>query len=154
MIFLQSKIQTIYEYINKIYINSNNKHMDKKVNKKKISKRDVIYLVLSGILIGVLNGFFGGGGGMICVPAIKKIMEMKDKNAHATTVFIMSIISIPSLIIYITNFGVNFQNTIPVIIGVVIGGWLGAKLLSVIKNDILNLIFIILMIGAGIKMLF
>lgn len=128
--------------------------MDKKVKEKKILKRDVIYLVLSGILIGVLNGFFGGGGGMICVPTIKKIMDMPDKNAHATTVFIMSIISIPSMIVYITNFGINFQNTIPIVIGVVVGGMLGAKLLSIIKNDILNLIFIILMVGVGIKMLF
>ncbi len=128
--------------------------MAENVNEKKTTKKSVFFLILGGVLIGVLNGFFGGGGGMLCVPLIKKIMDLKDKNSHATTVLIMSVISIPSLIVYITSFGLDFKTALPIVVGVVLGGLLGAKLLSVLKNNVINLIFILLMIAVGIKMLF
>ncbi len=150
MIFLQSKIQTISRLLNKYYNISNNKSMDKLKN----SKIKIFFLVLSGILIGILNGFFGGGGGMICVPLIKKIMNMEDKSAHATTVMIMAITSIPSTIVYILNFGVELTKVVPISLGVLVGGLVGAKVLSMLKNDIINLIFIFVMIAVGIKMYF
>lgn len=124
------------------------------MDKNKISKIKIFFLVLSGVLIGVLNGFFGGGGGMVCVPLIKKIMNMEDKKSHATTVMVMALISIPSVIVYILNFGVDFLKTTPITFGVVVGGMVGAKVLSALKNDTINLIFILLMIAVGIKMYF
>ena len=124
------------------------------MDKSKNSKIKIFYLVLSGILIGVLNGFFGGGGGMMCVPLLKKITKMEDKKVHATTVLIMSIISIPSVIVYVLNFGIDIVKTVPISLGVMVGGVVGAKLLSMLKNDVISLIFILLMIAVGIKMYF
>ena len=34
----------------------------------KISKKQVLILIGIGSVIGLVNGFFGGGGGMLCVP--------------------------------------------------------------------------------------
>ncbi len=117
-------------------------------------KKQIFLLSLSGIFIGVLNGLFGGGGGMICVPLFKKIMKADDKTSHATTVFIMALMSIPSMIIYITNFGTDVLQAVLVSVGVLLGGLLGAKLLNKLNNNVINIIFIILMFGVGIKMLF
>ena len=37
--------------------------------------KDKFKLILSGLTIGIVNGFFGGGGGMICVPLLEKILK-------------------------------------------------------------------------------
>ena len=39
--------------------------------------KDKFKLILSGLTIGIVNGFFGGGGGMICVPLLEKILTQK-----------------------------------------------------------------------------
>ena len=124
------------------------------MDKIKISKIKIFYIVLSGILIGFLNGLFGGGGGMICVPLIKKITNFEDKKVHATTVMIMALISIPSTMVYALNFGVDLTKAVPITLGVLFGGLVGAKILVKLKNDVINLIFILLMIAVGIKMYF
>ena len=42
----------------------------------------------TGILIGLLNGLFGAGGGIVAVTAFEK-MGMPDKSSHATAVAVM-----------------------------------------------------------------
>ena len=119
-------------------------------------KRDtkLTLFLLSSIAIGIINGIFGGGGGMLCVPILKLLLGLEDKEAHATTVLIMAIISVPTLIIYITTLPLNLLNAILVTIGVVIGGFVGSKLLKKLSNNTINIAFIILMFLASLKMLF
>lgn len=113
------------------------------------------YLFLfSSIFVGIINGLFGGGGGMLCVPFLKLFLNLEDKKAHATAVLIMAIISIPTLIVYITTISFNFSQTLFLTIGVLIGGLVGAKLLKNMNNQTINIMFIIIMIVAGVKMLF
>ena len=70
------------------------------------------------------------------------------------TVMIMALISIPSTIVYALNFGVDLTKAVPITLGVLFGGLVGAKILVKLKNDVINLIFILLMIAVGIKMYF
>lgn len=119
---------------------------------KKNSK--LALFLLSSIVIGIINGIFGGGGGMLCVPILKIFLDLEDKEAHATTVLIMAIISVPTLIIYITTLPVNWGNTTLVTLGVVVGGFVGSKLLKKLSNNTINIAFIILMFLASFKMLF
>ena len=110
--------------------------------------------ILSSIFVGIINGLFGGGGGMLCVPILKFFLDLEDKEAHATAVFIMAIISIPTLIVYITSISFNFFQTFSLTIGVLVGGLIGAKLLKTLNNKTINILFIAVMIIAGVKMLF
>lgn len=91
---------------------------------------------------------------MLCVPILKLLLNLEDKEAHATTVLIMAIISVPTLIIYITTLQLNLLHAIFVTIGVIIGGFIGTKLLKKLSNDSINVAFIILMFLASLKMLF
>ena len=117
-------------------------------------KKQFLIVSLCGVAIGVLNGLFGGGGGMLCVPALNKLLGLNQKQSHATAIFIMLPISITSTIVYITTTPFNFIKYIWLILGVVVGGLIGGKLLSKVKNDTINLVFAIVMLAAGIKMLF
>lgn len=119
-----------------------------------MDKKQFFLVAFCGVAIGVLNGLFGGGGGMICVPALTKILKLDPKTAHATAIFVMLPISITSSIVYITTMSFDFIKYVWLIVGVLLGGVIGAKLLSKAKNNIITLIFAIIMLAAGIRMLF
>ena len=53
---------------------------------KKLLKK-VMVVVFSGA-VGFVNGFFGGGGGMLLVPLLEKAMKCPVKKSHATAIAI------------------------------------------------------------------
>ena len=114
----------------------------------------VILFLLSAVVVGFINGIFGGGGGMLCVPLLKMFLGLDDKKAHASAVLVMAIISIPTLIIYITTIQISWISAIFLSLGVLFGGLIGGALLKKLKNDVINIIFIIIMFVAGFKMIF
>ena len=107
-----------------------------------------------GISAGLINGFFGGGGGMIIVPVFTMLLKMENKKAHATAVLTILPVSIVGAITYAMQKGFDFSSGIPVIVGEVLGGLLGAFLLKKIPNKAVGIIFIAVMLFAGVKMLF
>ncbi len=117
---------------------------------KKVKK---LYVLIFGALIGVINGFFGGGGGMVVVPLLTKLYKMEQKKAQATALFVILPISLVSTIVYLCFNSISFKTGWPVIVGIVAGGVVGAKLLNKLKNRVVQGIFIAFMILGGIGML-
>lgn len=109
--------------------------------------------ILFGGLIGVANGFFGGGGGMIAVPILLSLLDGDEKKAHASAIFVMLPISIASAIIYITTKQAEFGASWWTILGLTIGGVIGAWLLPKLKNKYIKWVFVVLMFASGIYML-
>ena len=140
--------------------------MKKLKNKKKLLKNycnqnnvknnssNIFLLIALGLLIGFINGFFGGGGGMICVPILFYVLRLPDKNAHATTILIMLPLSIASFVIYLIKGSIVLNYAVTISIGFVIGGILGAFLLNKINNVVLQFVFAFIIILGGIKLIF
>ena len=120
----------------------------------KSKKAKIIISLLGGIFVGFLNGFFGGGGGMVVVPILIFLLGLKEKQAHATAIFCILPLSITSSIIYITQGEFQFYNLGFVSIGVIVGGIIGSLVLKKINNKALRIIFALIMIIAGIKIMF
>ena len=110
-------------------------------------------IFLFGALVGCINGFFGGGGGMIVVPLLNKLFDMEQKKAQATALFVILPISVISTIVYLTHNSISFQTGWPVIVGIVGGGVIGATLLNKLKNNVVKYIFIFFMLLGGVGML-
>ena len=107
------------------------------IEKKNKKKRAYdILLAISGFFVGIFNGLFGGGGGMVVVPA-----------------FTILPLSVVSAIVYIAGGNFDFGIGLNVTAGVIIGGVIGAVLLKKISNGLLSLAFYGIMIAAGVKML-
>lgn len=125
------------------------------INKKEKKQQcQRIFAILAGCLAGLINGIFGGGGGMIIVPTLVLLLKYNPQNAHATAILIILPISIISTLFY-AYFGVfDLGVTLPVSIGVIAGGVIGAFLLSKLSNKWLIIIFSVVMAVAGAKMLF
>lgn len=119
-----------------------------------MKKAKLWQIFLFGALIGVINGFFGGGGGMIVVPLLNKMFKMEQKKAQATALFVILPISLVSTIVYLVNNSIDFGQGWPVIVGIVLGGIIGAKLLNKLNNKAIKGIFIFFMFAGGIGMLF
>lgn len=109
--------------------------------------------VLAGLLTGAANGLFGGGGGMVAVPLMKNMLGYSEKRSHATAILIIAPICAASAIIYIINGFFSASVVIPAAIGSVAGGLLGAELLDKLPEFIVNAVFIIVMLAAGIRLL-
>ena len=120
------------------------------MKKNKTYPKWFFYLLCVGV--GLINGFFGGGGGMLCVPLIEKGLNVPSKKAHATTIAVILPLSIVSSVVYIMNNTIDIFKLSIITLGVVLGGILGAFLLKKLNNNFIKIIFAIVMLLAGIKM--
>ena len=111
-----------------------------------------LILIVFGLLIGVVNGVFGGGGGMICVPLLL-LLGLSNKKAQATAILVMVPISIASGIVYYSNGNLDLTLVLLVGAGSIVGGILGALLLKKLNNLALQYIFALVVLAAGIKIL-
>lgn len=121
---------------------------------KKEKRKQVKIKILTGLISGICNGLFGGGGGMIVVPMLEKLLKKSPKVSHATAILVILPMSLLSALIYSRSYSIRINEIIPVCIGVTAGGVLGALLLKKISSKILIVIFAVLMAGAGVKLLF
>ena len=119
---------------------------------KKTPKTNVFVLIVVGLVIGFVNGFWGGGGGMICVPTLISILKLPEKVGHATTLLIMLPLSIASFVVYLIGGSIDWSLAWKVGIGFVLGGVLGAMLLKKINNNVLKLVFAGVIIYGGFRL--
>lgn len=125
-----------------------------KENAKKNQVKNFWLSIMVGAITGFINGIFGGGGGMIVVPMLKFILKYSEKQSHATAILIILPLSIASGLFYSAYGRVNFQTFLPIVIGVVGGGVVGALLLKKLSSKWISIIFCLVMAIAGAKMLF
>lgn len=117
-------------------------------------KKNILKISLIGIFTGLLNGLFGSGGGTLLVPAMIFLLGIEEHKAHATAISIILPLAIVSTIIYFKSGIISYGITVKIAIGGVIGGYLGAKLLNKIPNNMLRKIFAVFMMIAAFRMVF
>lgn len=96
----------------------------------------------------------GAGGGILLVPILSKICGLETKTAHATTVLIILPICFISGLFYAINGVLDIEIIIAVGVGAIVGGIFGTFALKKLKSDVIDLLFYVIMIVAGIRMLF
>ncbi len=122
-----------------------------KITKKNIAKK--LMLVLIGGVIGFLNGFFGGGGGMVCVPTLEKFLNLDNKKAHATAIAVIFPLSVVSCAVYIFKGAIQSLPLMTVGLGVILGGILGSILLKYLSSNVIRVIFAVLMLAGGLRLI-
>ena len=132
------------------YFNRVNANTNAMKNKKNV------LLIVVGSVTGLINGFFGGGGGMLVVPMLALLLGLEQKKAHATAIAVIFPITLVSAGIYLFggSFNMPFYSALFTLIGVTLGGVVGALALKKISNTTLVKAFAVVMLVAGVKMLF
>ncbi len=118
-----------------------------------MQKVKTVRLPLGGSAIGAINGLLGGGGGMVAVPLLKGC-SYSTKEAHATAIAVILPASVFSGIIYLLHGFVPLNVFLPTALGVSAGGYLGARLLARFSPQKITLLFALVMLAAGVRMLF
>lgn len=105
---------------------------------------------LGSVAVGLVSGFFGGGGGMLCVPLLRA-NGLEAKKAHATALLVILPLCVVSATIYIRNGYFDGNAVLCACIGVVFGSIVGALVLDRLSGTAVSVIFSLLMIAIGIK---
>lgn len=120
-----------------------------------MNAKQKILLTAVGVVTGIVNGFFGGGGGMIVVPMLTMILGLEQKVSHATALAVILPVTVVSTVAYFLR-GAVLAPTLTIIIvavSVTVGGIIGALLLKKVSGKALGKIFAVLMLIAGVKMI-
>ena len=113
-------------------------------------KSSIVFV--GSVLVGLVSGFFGGGGGMLCVPLLQ-LAGLDAKRSHATALLVILPLCIVSAAIYISNGYFDGNAVLCAVIGVAFGGFVGALLLDKLGGTVVSLIFAALMIAVGLKLI-
>lgn len=108
-----------------------------------------------GFVTGFANGLFGSGGGTIAVPAMERFLGEEEHKAHATAIAVILPLSLLSLGIYLwkANLGEVWRIALFAAGGGLIGGWIGAKLLTHISGIWLHRIFGVFLLAAAVRLI-
>ncbi len=102
-------------------------------------------------MIGLLNGFFGSGGGVVAVPVLER--ECSPNEAHATSVALIFILSMVTAVFYGFSGGLDFRTARDYVPWGVFGAVSGAFFLKKIKAQWLKRLFGAVVTVAAVRML-
>jgi uncharacterized protein len=112
-----------------------------------------VLLVLIGILAGFFSALFGVGGGIVVVPLLLLLGHWQQRPAMATSLAAIGIIALAGTISY--AFHGELKPGAAVIVGVpgALGAIAGTALQQRLANRTLSLLFALLLVGVGVKLL-
>lgn len=120
-----------------------------------MNANDLIILIIIGLSAGIVSGAMGIGGAIIMVPALVYFFGMSQHQAQGTSLTILLFpIGLLAFWNYYKNGYVNFKIAVIVMIAFFIGGYIGSLIAVNIPEKPLKVIFGILMLLVGIKMIF
>ena len=116
-------------------------------------KTEEVKSIALGLGIGAANAIFGGGGGMLAVPALR-LLGHQEKQAHATAIAVILPVSALSFLWYFLGGLYDVNVLFPTAFGTVLGGILGAKILGLLPQKAVSYVFAVLQAVAGLWMFF
>lgn len=101
-------------------------------------------------LAGSLSGLLGIGSGAAKVLAMDQAMRIPFKVSTATSNFMIGVTAVASAGVYLARGYIDPYLTMPVVLGVLAGSMLGARMLSGARTGLLRLVFggVILLLGS------
>jgi uncharacterized membrane protein YfcA len=103
---------------------------------------------------GVLSGLLGIGSGAFKVLAMDQVMCIPFKVSTTTSNFMIGVTAAASAGVYLNRGYVDPGLAMPVVLGVLVGSLLGARVLVVAKTRVLRVIFSIVIFVLGIQMIY
>lgn len=79
-------------------------------------------ILTAGACAGAVNGLFGAGGGMILVPLLTLLTDLKEDTIFPCSISIILPLSLVSLWVTGCHYGLNWSASMPYLLGGFIGG--------------------------------
>ena len=92
---------------------------------------------LPGFVSGMVNGLFGGGGGLLLVPMLRHLSHLECHKAHATAIVTTACLSAVSLVVYLNRGVIDWSLALPLAAGGAVGSAAGAFWLNRVPTRLL-----------------
>ena len=102
---------------------------------------------------GTLSGLLGIGSGAVKVLAMDKIMRIPFKVSTTTSNFMIGVTAAASAGLYLARGYVDPGLVFPVMLGVLAGSWIGAKVLVHSRVSLLRVLFAFVIAALGVEMI-
>ncbi len=112
-----------------------------------------IYLILVGVIAGVLCGLLGIGGGTVVVPALLFWFNFEMKQAVGTSLLFITLASLMGVIGHHQLQQVNWKFGLLMAVGAIVGVLIGVRLTQFIPNLVLKRIFGVFLLIIAIKLI-
>jgi len=103
---------------------------------------------------GILSGLLGIGSGAVKVLAMDRAMRLPFKVSTTTSNFMIGVTAAASAGVYFNRGYIDPALSMPVMLGVLTGSLIGARLLMVVKTHILRIIFGVVVFVLAIEMIY
>ena len=110
-----------------------------------------IWYALAGAAAGVVNGFFGGGGGMVLGPLLAGRCGLDQRKAFATSVAVIAPLCALSAGIYWFRGDLDRAAALPYGLGGLAGGLVGGKVFQKLSMVWLRRVFALLILYGGVR---
>jgi len=107
-----------------------------------------------GLFAGVIAGLFGVGGGVIVVPGLVLWIGLSQREASGTSIATIIASSAAALIGFGIAGNVEWAAAVVVFLGAAVGAVIGARIATVVPERILTATFALVLVIAGLRMLF
>lgn len=105
------------------------------------------------VIIGIMAGMFGLGAGWANVPVLNLILGAPIKISVATSKFLLSITDTSAAWIYLNNGAVLPLMVVPSVLGIMLGSFVGVRILGITRPAIIRILVIVVLSIAGTKAL-
>ena len=110
-------------------------------------------LRLTGAAGGLINGLFGGGGGMAVVPLLAGWCGLAEKQAFATCVAVILPFCVLSAGVFFLRGSVDAMQALPYLLGGLVGGLVGGRWMDRVQVVWLRRIFAAFLLYGGVRYL-
>jgi len=124
------------------------------IKRNDVTKTKKIIGYVLYFLVMIFGGFFGGGAGTLVFYTLMIFFGFTIIEANATDIIPWFLLSLSSLIIFAINGIVDYGLGIALFLGMLAGGYLGACTAIKKGNQWVKILFIIVVIISGVKLLF
>lgn len=101
---------------------------------------------------GLISALLGIGSGVLKIPAMDTAMRLPIKVSSATSNFMIGVTAAASAVAYFVHGDIVPAIAGPVALGSVVGALLGARVLMVVSNERLRLLFVMALIALAVQM--
>ncbi|MGF3499188.1 MAG: sulfite exporter TauE/SafE family protein [Candidatus Methanosuratincola sp.] len=108
---------------------------------------------VASLIAGAVSGIVGIGGGVIKVPIMNIVMKIPIKAAAATSNFMVGVTAAASAVIYFQSGLVDLHLAAPTILGIMVGAYIGTRLLAKSKSVVLRRLLAVVLAFFGMILL-
>lgn len=108
---------------------------------------------VAGIFVGTLSGLVGVGGGVVMVPLMVLGLGLTAKRAVSTSLAVIMFTGFVGAVGYIATGFDRIAEVPPIIVGSIVGAWLGVKVRDPLPEKAISAVFGVFMVVVAVRTL-